>query len=239
MTVYPGVLGEILARVVSSASAGRRPVVVFDLDSTLIDTSHRHLAILRAFALQNGGRELQQVVGALRPSDMGYRVEEPLVRAGLRDPDLLAHLHAFWWERFFSDAWCAADLPTPGAVGYVRAVVERGGLAWYLTARPAQEMGRGTLEALLRTGFPVMDGCSVLHLRTEVGQSDHRFKAEAVARVLAHGEVVATFENEPAHVHGFADRIPGAVHVLLDTVHSPTAPPLRDGVPRIRDFQPT
>lgn len=222
--------------VMEAIGRARRPVVLFDLDSTLVSTAPRHLAILRAFADRRGDRGLQQLAAQLRPEDFGWTVEGPLEGRLTLDPETAEALQAFWWEGFFSGDFLHHDQPTAGAVDFVRAVHGTGAWIYYLTARTADRMGPQTTTSLLRMGFPLLDGRTVLHLKPSSAVDDHAFKAGALADARWLGEVVATFENEPANANLFRESLPEGVHVLLDTVCSPSAPPLHPEVLRVPDF---
>jgi hypothetical protein len=197
-----------------------RPVVVFDLDSTLIHTGGRHLAIARAFAQDHGA--ISDAVDALTPSDFGWDVRDPLRARGVPEP-ILDALLAFWGERFFDGAWCAHDQPAPGAVPFVRTIEAEGAHVAYLTGRPEPTMGAGTRASLQQLGFPQGPRTS-LHMKPTTTVSDARFKRVAVHEILAFGPIVATFENEPAHANAFLKAFPDAVHVLVGTVRDPRAP---------------
>lgn len=223
-------MGELLDAVLRRVDTARRPVVIFDLDSTLLSTSARHLAILRAFGWRQGG----SVHAASRAADMHqihWSPEEVLAAAGVSDPELMP----FWAPRFFSDQ-CTVDVPNPGAVRFVRAVHGAGAIVVYLTGRVRGQMARGTVESLNNWGFPCMDGQSMLYLKPATSLPDAEHKDIAMARIGELGQVVATFENEPGHANAFAARFPGGVHVLLDTCHGPGAPPVSAGVTVVPDF---
>ena len=50
------------------------------------------------------------------------------------------------------------------------------------------------------------------------------------------GEVVASFENEPGNANMFLAAFPDALHVLLQTIHSPGAEPPRPELILTPDF---
>jgi beta-phosphoglucomutase-like phosphatase (HAD superfamily) len=233
-------LNDIVERVRAVAASGRLPVVVFDLDSTLIDTSHRHLRILREYALTRDDPALAEIVARLVPGDFGYEVTGPLEAHGWQEPAALDALRAFWWPRFFHQDYARTDLPTPGAPAYVRRVHEAGGFVVYLSARAIGDQGLATIESLLTLGFPILGPRAMVHLKPDASVRDTLFKHGAVDDVRAlGGEVVATFENEPAHANHFAACFPDATHVLLDTCHAPGAPAPDAAVRVVPNFQDT
>lgn len=229
-------LQAVLQRVSALQQRGAQPVVVFDLDSTLIDTAHRHLRILREFCFEKPDPEMVRLAAGLVPTDIGWSLEDALQARGFDDADALRELRTYWFARFFQDDYCRTDLPTRGAPAFVRAVWEAGATVCYLTARPLQTMGHGTVHTLQRWGMPVLTGRTVLHLKADPQQADHAFKQAALDDIAALGHVAATFENEPANCNSFAGRFPEALHVIVGGVHSPQPPPLDPRVLHIRDF---
>ncbi len=214
-------LQEIVEQVRQSAITGERPVVVLDLDSTLIHTGARHLAIAQDFAAAEPA--LAPFLEGLGPDDFGWSVDEPLRRRGAPEP-LLDALLAWWGPRFFDGAWLVHDRPTPGAVGFCQRLIDAGGWLVYLSGRPAPTMGAGTVESLMRCGFPALRARASLHLKPSVHLDDARFKRAAIEEIAILGRVVATAENEPAHANHFAARFPNARHLLVGDVRHPDAP---------------
>ncbi|MEY2807950.1 MAG: hypothetical protein RIR65_2367 [Planctomycetota bacterium] len=233
-------LSEVLARIDASCAAGRLPVVVFDLDSTLFTTAPRNLKILQAYASAHGARwsGLEEVVARLSPDDMGWNIHEDLRRFGVSDERLLDEVKAFWFERFFTDEWLLVDEPVPGAPEFALACHARGALIYYLTGRHVGGMEIGTVRSLRQCGFPFWRGRCVLHLKPSFEMGDAAFKDDAVHDIRSYkGEVVATFENEPGNANMFSRAFPEALHFLLDTIHSPGAPAPDAKLVRIDDFR--
>jgi hypothetical protein len=233
-------LNEVLPRLTHTAAKGRLPLVVFDLDSTLFCTGARNLAILNEFvsSLSTPPRGLRELVSTLGPADMGWNVNDALRKRGVDDTALHAELKRFWSERFFTDAMVLHDEPLPGAAAFARACQAHGAMLYYLTGRHVGGMEHGTAASLLRHGFPLLDGRSVLHLKPSFTLADRRFKEEALAAIHAlRGEVVATFENEPGNANLFLKHFPDAQHFLLETVHSPDAEAPDARLVRLSDFR--
>jgi len=217
------------------------PIVVFDLDSTLLCTGHRHLRILTEFARATAKRrgraweKLRDLAPTLRADDFGYNVTDPLHARRIRDPILERELGRFWAERYFRSDYCVVDEPAPGAVDYVRAVHEAGALVWYLTGRPQAAMVRGTQDSLTALGFP-MDARSRLQLRPAEHKGDKDFKVVAGRHIAGHGTVLGQFENEPTNANALLPIFPSALHFLVGDVHS-AAPVIADAtIHRTDDF---
>ncbi len=232
-------LKDVLDTIVATQAAGQLPVCVFDLDSTLFSTRGRTLRVLAEMARETGDAELADAVAGIRETDQCYNPLEPLAERIELDESHRAQALSYWKDRFFTDAWCAGDDIIPGAPAFVRACHERGAFLYYLTGRHVDGMAAGTVASLVRHGFPLFDGRALLQLKPDFETPDADYKTVAAASIRAlRGTVVATFENEPGNANLFAEWFPGGTHFLLDTVHSPTAPPPRDDLVRIEDFGP-
>ena len=232
-------LRDVFTRIDAALARDRLPVCVFDLDSTLFSTAPRNLAILHEFVRENAGRHphLADVSERIGLDDMGWNVHDDLLRFGIDDRELLSRLKEFWFARFFQDDYLAHDQPVLGAAAFVLACHKRGALIYYLTGRHVGGMEVGTVRSLVGHGFPFWRGRCVLHLKPSFDMDDRVFKDEAVADVRSYrGEVVATFENEPGNANMFLRAFPEALHVLLETIHSPGAEEGSAALVRTSDF---
>lgn len=229
------ILGELLAR--AHAERDRKPVFIFDLDSTLFSTQERNHAILGEFVAQIGGPDdFKTLVARLAPADMGWNVMEDLRRRGFRHEPTLGRLKAFWFKRFFHDDYLVFDEPLPGASAYVNAVHDAGATVYYLTGRDEPGMGKGTRVSLAKHRFP-MDGDGViLRLKPSFEEPDIAFKRRVLSELHHLGPVLAAFENEPANANLFAEHFPDAEVFFLETIHSPDPPALWPRIIRLKDF---
>lgn len=213
-------LDEVVRSVVSSARQGLRPVVVFDLDSTLFDTAKRNLWILRCWA-ENG--PFREIVAGLPEAEFGWDATRPLLARVALSEGELAELRRFWADHFFTDEAVLHDAPAPGAAAFARAIHDSGGHVYYLTGRHVTGMAAGTAAALTRHGFPLWRGRVTLHLKPTFEMGDERFKAMAVGDIADSGMTVATFDNEPGNCNVFLRAFPDANHFVFGNVRSPNA----------------
>lgn len=231
-------LRHVFDRIGQAAAAGRLPVVVFDLDSTLFDTAARHHRILREFAREHGDPALLEGVAGIALADLGWSLTEPLKARGFDAPDLHRDLQEYWAARFFSDPYVLEDHASAGAPEFVTACYERGAFVYYLTGRHVGGMETGTLQALVSRGFPALRGRVALHLKPSFHLNDRAFKDTALEEIRSlRGEVVATFENEPGNANMFREAFPGALTFLVGSVHAPNPEPAHPDVIRIPDFR--
>lgn len=215
-----GVLDFVLGRVDRAHKAGKKPLVLLDLDDTLLATAMRHVRIMAEFAAT---RPAAAPLAAVRPDAVRYLVTDTARAAGVNDEGLLAELKAFWFARFFKNEYLSADDEVPGAAAYCRRIVELGGVAAYFTGRD-EGMREGTLKNLARHGFPLpgksSDWPALLVLKDKFETPDLEFKRKGLDFLAGRGTVEAGFENEPAHINLFDERFPGATNVFVDTRHS-------------------
>jgi hypothetical protein len=216
-------------------AVGPAGMAVFDLDSTLLDNRPRQARILREYGVRAG---LPALAGT-RPEHLtSWDLGAAMRNAGCTPSEVARHLlsaRRFWGARFFTSAYCRDDVPVPGAPAFVRQAAEACQVA-YVTGRP-RDMEAGTVESLRRHGFPAADGRRV-HLLMKPGLlGDDEWKARAAVKVAALGPIAACFDNEPAHVNGYALAFPEAVCVHLDTDHSARPIEVLGHIPSVADFR--
>lgn len=233
------VLDALLSDVDSMSRGARHPIVVFDLDDTLLSTARRHIRILRQFALglaRAGRMEEAFVLAQLEPEQLHYSIGDTAEAAGIGDSGLLKELRDFWFERFFANDYVKLDAALAGAADYCREVACRGGIVAYMTGRD-EAMRDGTMESLSRNGLPLPDGRGVhLILKARFDTPDLEYKTEGIARLRILGTVAGAFENEPAHINLFRDSFPEARMAFLDTKHSGRPVAVHPSIPWIKDF---
>lgn len=226
-------------------SASTKPVALFDLDGTLFDVNHRHLEILRRFADQDSIREeyAEFIVkmDRLKIKDFHYSIEATLNGLGIdRYSERAAHFiqlaDKFWFKHFFTDELLASDRPFPGAVECVKHFRAAGAHIVYLSGRDVPNMSRGTLAALESHGFPHSGHGVSLILKPAYGMNDLLFKEQALETVKSEGEVVATFDNEPANVQLFLRAFPRALNFHFDSLYAKKLELAGDGLRVIKSF---
>jgi hypothetical protein len=215
-------------RVALQAAGHHGPwLVLLDIDSTLMDTAPRNAAILQAALGELTGLEAWRT--RLPLDGQAWDILSPLRKAGLNDEDLLARLHRFWRERFFTDEWVLQDQPYPGAAAYLHRLKDEGFQLAYLTGRHSDGMEAGTRESFVRHGLPA-GPTEVFFFKPTFEEPDREFKASVCHRVAALGTLVAALDNEPANANVFRQAFPSARVLWLDTVTSPAPEGLLAGI---------
>jgi len=236
----PAAQGELLRGVLRRCAhtSGPPPVVVFDLDGTLMDNRPRTCAILHELADRWAVTEpaVAERLRGVTPSEVPYHFHETLARHGVTREDLVAFATDYWRQRFFADPHIQHDVEVRGASAFARACYDAGASVVYLTGRDLPQMGVGTFGSLRSLGFPIGLCGTELVLKPEARMQDFEFKRFEARKLGRVGRVVASFDNEPENCNVFLDQFPDAESVLVDTQHAAGAPRPASGVKVIPDF---
>ncbi len=222
--------GEVLQRILDRIDSSKKQMVIFDIDSTLMNTSPRNYRIL----VEAAGiyPELTPYVSRLTESDLGWNIMDDLKSVGFENGRVIQKLTEFWARRFFTNKYVLYDTPYEGSVDFVRELYNRGIFVYYLTGRDVPGMYDGTFDSLRICGFPIGDKTSTtLHCKPCFEIADIDFKKEAIREIKSMGmEVLASFENEPGNANAFKESFPDADSILIKTITSPNPPELREDV---------
>jgi hypothetical protein len=228
---------RILARCSARTEAGP-PVLVLDLDGTLMDNRPRSAQIMRDLgaAWRDKYPEASTALLGATPEGLAYLLSDSLRRLKIVEPSLVAEATDYWRTRFFSDDDLRHDVALVGSVPFVRGCHARGATVVYLTGRDLPSMGLGTFASLRTLDFPLGVAGVEIILKPDAQMADEAFKRMVAPTLARVGEVVASFDNEPANCNLFKEAYPGADIVMVDTQHVPGAPPLRPDVAIVADF---
>ena len=231
--VDPQVLHHVLTR---AQKVGPRGLVLFDLDSTLLDNKPRQARILREFGAAHGAPELTACTAEMF---VDWSLRKPMQACGLSEERMLAlepEARRYWRERFFTSDYCVDDGANPGAKEFVARIIATGVQVLYCTGRHTQ-MREGTLNCFAREGFPLPDGKQVhLLMKPTFELHDDAWKVIARQHITGHGELLAAFDNEPTHINSYHEHFPQALSVHLLTDDSARGIAVLPGVVSIRDF---
>lgn len=236
------VLDRIVSRCRESAAQknGQPPLVIFDLDGTLMDNRPRTGAILEEFGRERGTGDPEAArLIKVEIARLGYLVSESARAMGVTKADVIEAVTAFWKERFFRDAWLGHDTEVPGSVPFVKACHDAGAICVYLTGRDMPQMGVGTFKSLKDLGYPIGVHGTTLICKPDFDTPDETFKRLELPKLARLGHVIAAFDNEPVNCNVFREIYPDAETVFVDTQHAPSPPPLLSGIHILEDFRLT
>jgi len=232
----------LLSRIVSRCKGtpgDAPPLVVFDLDGTLMDNRPRTAVILQELAaeLRREAHAAADVLEAAQAEHLAYLIGDSLERLGVSHPELVTRAEQFWRERFFTDSYLKHDVAVPGAVELARACYEAGATLVYFTGRDLPLMSLGSFQSLRDLGFPIGVVGTELVCKPDAKIPDETFKRTESPKLRRIGRVVAAFDNEPGNCNVFVEVAPEAEVVFVDTQHLPGAPPLDPRVHVVADFE--
>src|SRR5688572_14402004 len=122
-TLDPSVLDRVLD---AATRAGAGGVLVFDLDSTLLDNRPRQARILREFGAKVGLPALANT----RPEHWtSWDIRDAMRAAGCSADQIEAHgedAKAYWRSVFFTSEYCAIDEAVAGAQAFVARALATG-----------------------------------------------------------------------------------------------------------------
>lgn len=204
------------------------PVVVFDLDGTLMDNRPRVVAILHELAevWRDEYPEAAAACAKATLDDVVYEFIANLKKLGVHEPALHERGLYFWRERFFQDPHMRFDIAVPGAQAFAHACYDAGAVLVYMTGRDLPNMALGTLASLRDLGFPIGVIGTELVVKPAFEIPDTEFKSGILRDLTRLGRVIAAFDNESANVNLFLEAFPECASVLLDTQHAPNPPAL-------------
>jgi acid phosphatase class B len=234
------VLEEVRQKVAAAKALGKTPLVLFDIDDTLVDTATRTRAIfteaLRSPSAPAGADQAAERLDYLCLGEYVLDIEGNLDRAEF-EPAIRRYVHEVWERAWFTDRYLERSVPFRGAARWVADLRARGATIVYLTNRNARKLRDGTLRALDARGFPVERDGALLVMQAGDHEDSLSWKEEEAEKLAAKGAVVATFENEPANVRMYRKLFPGAVSVLMVSRHRPRQPAVGDETRCIVDYE--
>jgi len=202
--------------------------IVFDLDSTLFDVSHRTERIIYDFINQNEvlkqfPKECENVKNFnVQFHDWGLK--DTFEKYGENfSKSFIKKANSFWSEHFFKGESFHYDLPYKGAVNFVKKLEKKGSQIFYLTAR-SENSRTHTQKVLKKWDFPSQS--QNLFLRPHNFENcDSVYKACVIKSLTKKYEEVWFFDNDPKNLLRIEEEIPQVQIIFLDTVHCGTYSP--------------
>ena len=237
----PAVRRELLERIIARSAerdGKARPLIVFDLDGTLMDNRPRVTAILHELAhtWREAHPAAAERLAAARHEEIHYGFSDNLTRLGVHEA-LHEAAARFWHERFFYDGYIRHDVAVAGAVEFATRCYHAGASLMYLTGRDLPNMSLGTFASLRDLGFPIGVVGTSLVTKPAFDIPDDTFKRDVGPLLERVGPVLAVFDNEPGNCNVLLSHHPRCLSVLVDTQHAPDPPDLAAGVAVIDSFE--
>lgn len=223
-------LAQIITHIQDATKQEKRSLLIFDIDSTLIDTSYRTSAIFKEFAKQASHQDIwPDLCQQIRNWKELVEVYDPIdflnQHAGMkleRESNTAQYILRFWKERFFDELWLAHDRPYPGGREFVYQCLHEGADIAYLTGREHSSSVEGTKRWLATHRFPLLDHDkrTRLMLKSNRRMLDHVYKDEGLRELKRGYDLVWFFENEVELILMAMAHHSEIKSVLFDSVHS-------------------
>ena len=215
-------------------SKGNMPVVVFNIDGTILDNRTRSIAIIKDFASTYKDSEISDSIVTISPEEIDYYVVETFNKCGIRNLFFLEAALRYWAENFFSNNYLLMDRPVQGSSEFVRRLYNKGAFIVYVSGRCKEKMLEGTIASLKKCGFPIGEDRTMLAMLPD-NDTIVVFKKRTYENISRLGKVVAAFENEPQEVNEMK-RIWGDAFVFLVKQPHFTAEPIDTSITKIESF---
>ncbi len=236
---YSNFWQKISQRAKSVKSSGDRPILIIDLDGTLVDYTLRTYKIFQK-ALQELDLPdtIKKQVDDIKREDYDYFPKTNFVRANIGDDKTINDLTGFWEGKYFINEYLKYDKQIPGAYEFISNILQLGIEIVYLTGRDDQNMGDGTRMWLKENGF-LVDGdnrCRLL-MKMDLEIENYESKARNGETIGTLGQPVLIIDNEPIELQTMSERFPDANIVLVDMPNSGKPAKLPEDIFKIKDFR--
>lgn len=219
---------DLLSKIRHMVSVGHKPIVIFDIDDTIIDCRYRKLAVFKSFCsnhdiLSRFPNECK-VIHAATLESIHYKVADCMKHLGINNDEFYRRLEVYWRQHYFTDYYSANDVPFPNSETYVTQCYEHGAHIVYLTGRAESEMRQGTLDMINQSQFPKLGDLVTLMMKPSGSLSDLAYKSQCLHDIASIGTVVASFENELPNLNKMAEFFSGAKMYWRKTCYAPNPP---------------
>jgi hypothetical protein len=214
----------------------KKPVFVFDIDSTLFNVSPRNQAIFDLFysTRKQKDKDMLKLSSKIKltPQDWGLRpFLDPLISADENEIEMLKKsTMSFWRKHFFAGTFLHSDQPYPEALNWVKKLASRGAHILYVTGRDDHRMRKGTLAQLKHWGFTLKKDEDLI-TKPQKGLEDGPYKREALLNLLKkyEGHDLFFLDNEPAVLdHCIFPEHPNYKLIFIESTHSNRSKPKRN-----------
>jgi len=207
----------------------KKPLFVFDIDSTIFNVSPRNQAIFDLFMALNIKKheELPKFASKIRLTAYDWGLDPYIEQLGGKDSKLQKQVASFWRTHFFAGTFLHSDTPYPYAVEWIKKLAAKGAHIKYLTGRDDHRMRAGTLAQLNHWGLPLVQDSDLI-TKPNKGMKDGPYKREALEKLLNDysGSKIFFLDNEPAVIdHCLFPENQNYKVVFIESTHSSRSTP--------------
>ncbi len=219
---------SLISRLDQALNGQKKPVLVFDIDSTIFNVSPRNQDIFDLFCSINSSK-----YPILPKLSSNYRLTyedwglEPYIQSADTNESLKKDAVSFWKTHFFAGTFLFSDEPYVKAIELIKLLHKKGAVVLYLTGRDNQRMRAGTLAQLKHWLLPLEKDDDLI-TKPHKGMKDGEYKSEALLKIFESykNHPVFFFDNEPSVLEhcifpGFDSYTP----VFIKSTHSNRSTP--------------
>jgi hypothetical protein len=218
-------------------NSGGSPLIVIDLDGTLVDYSIRTYSIFQEiphkFELPD---DIKEKLLSIKPTEFKYHPRENLIALDLNNDELVEKLSKFWEKCFLSNYYLDYDMPFDGVDEFIQNVLSLDMNIVYLTGRDEENMGMGTRAWLKKYKLHPIENRTRLILKTDMDLINYQSKVKGCHMINKLGTPVMLIDNEPKELISIWECFPEAIGILMQTQNSGRPAILPDNTFRIDSF---
>jgi len=180
---------------------GVMPVIVFDIDNTIISSSPRIEKILKDANKKYHSKSLAKYLKNKNNEFKYHQLKELFVTLKVK-PKKSEKIFKYFNEKFFLNEYTKYDVALKNSLEMVNKFYKKGAFIIYLTARGRKALV-GTIDSLDRLGFPIAKTRTSLIMRDSREQKSPLYKKRALAELSTMGTILAVFDDKIENLEAF------------------------------------
>lgn len=193
-------MDSLISRFDQALNGQKKPILIFDIDSTIFNVSPRNQDIFDLFCSIYSGKNpiLHKVSSLVRLSYKDWGLD-PYTNLIGNETELKKSASSFWRKHFFAGTFLSSDQPYNKALELVCFFESKGCEILYLTGRDNHRMREGTLHQLKHWKLPLKKDSDLI-TKPHKGMNDGDYKKSEISALLKKylGHPIFFFDNEPS-----------------------------------------
>lgn len=208
------------------ASEGYAPIIVTDIDETIVNSSARRLMAYKELANKLTDKIIADKLNSIKLQDIEslkntYDSKALLGKVGITDERKISEIEKEMVDIYLSGRYTEFDTEIPCAVAFIREAMRAGSLVFFVTSRYEDTQMKSTKESLRKLGAYTNNGRGKIILRKR-GMSSIDFKKRTFENIKnitnINGKptkIVFIMENEPENMNAMNETFPNAKGIFV------------------------
>jgi len=189
---------SLTSKIIQTKKTGKMPIVIFDIDHTIINSSPRIKKILKDANKKYYSKALAKYLKDDKNSSFRYKqIKELLISLKVK-PKKIEKILKYVDSKFFLSDYTKYDVALVESLKLVNEFYKKGAFIIYLTARGRSSLV-GTITSLDRLGFPIAKTRTSLIMR-DLSKKSVKYKKDSIAELSTMGKIVAIFDDKIANL---------------------------------------